>query len=119
MIILKATQETLINAVQSVSGIVEKRHTQPILANLFIKKEGNNIDLLASDMEIQIQAKTQFDGEVLKQFFLVSRPGLLTKFGQNIFLTNTQWCQNDLKTFVLSKQINSFDKKTKKMSILP
>ena len=39
MIILKATQETLINAIQSVSGFVEKRHTQPILANLFIKKE--------------------------------------------------------------------------------
>jgi len=63
MIILKATQEALITAIQSVSGIVEKRHTQPILANLFIKKEANQIELLASDMEIQIKAKTQFDGD--------------------------------------------------------
>ena len=63
MIILKATQEALITVIQSVSGIIEKRHTQPILANLFIKKEANQIELLASDMEIQIKAKTQFDGD--------------------------------------------------------
>jgi DNA polymerase-3 subunit beta len=63
MIILKATQEELLSAIQSVSGIVEKRHTQPILANLFIKKEGTHIDLLASDMEIQINTKANFEGD--------------------------------------------------------
>ena len=34
MIVLKATQNTVLTALQSVAGIVERRHTLPILANV-------------------------------------------------------------------------------------
>jgi len=38
MIVLKASQENIVAALQSVVGIVERRHTLPILANVMIQK---------------------------------------------------------------------------------
>ena len=38
MIVLKAAQEKVLGALQAVSGIVERRHTLPILANVLIRK---------------------------------------------------------------------------------
>ena len=40
MIVLKAAQANLLEALQSVAGIVERRHTLPILANVLIEAEG-------------------------------------------------------------------------------
>ena len=40
MIVLKAAQEKILGALQSVSGIVERRHTLPILANVLLRKSG-------------------------------------------------------------------------------
>jgi DNA polymerase-3 subunit beta len=43
---------------QSVCGIVEKRHTLPILSNVLIEKSGDQLTLLATDIEIQIKTHT-------------------------------------------------------------
>jgi hypothetical protein len=40
MIVLKAAQANLLEALQSVAGIVERRHTLPILANVLLRKNG-------------------------------------------------------------------------------
>ena len=40
MIVLKATQEQILASLQSVAGIVERRHTLPILANVMLRKTG-------------------------------------------------------------------------------
>ena len=37
MIVLKATQDKVLSALQSVCGIVERRHTLPVLANVLIR----------------------------------------------------------------------------------
>ena len=42
MIILKATQDKVLSVLQSVAGIVERRHTLPILANVLLRKTGSN-----------------------------------------------------------------------------
>jgi DNA polymerase-3 subunit beta len=47
---------------QSVSGIVEKRHTLPILSNVLMEKDGERLTLLATDIEIQIKTGTQAVG---------------------------------------------------------
>jgi hypothetical protein len=39
MIVLKAPQQKLLEALQSVAGIVERRHTLPILANVLLKQD--------------------------------------------------------------------------------
>jgi DNA polymerase III subunit beta len=63
MIVLKATQEKLLSTLQSVSGIVERRHTLPILANVLIRKTGDQLQLTTSDLEIQIRTNAQMEGD--------------------------------------------------------
>ncbi len=63
MIVLKATQEKFLSALQSVAGIVERRHTPPILANVLIRKTGDQLQLTTSDLEIQIRTNAQMDGD--------------------------------------------------------
>ncbi len=63
MIVLKASQEKVLSALQSVAGIVERRHTLPILANVLIRKTGPQVQLTTSDLEIQIRTSAELDGD--------------------------------------------------------
>ena len=63
MIVLKATQEKVLAALQSVAGIVERRHTLPILANVLIRKTGETVQLTTSDLEIQIRTRATLGGD--------------------------------------------------------
>ena len=63
MIVLKATQERVLSVLQSVSGIVERRHTLPILANVLIRKTGSSLQFTTSDLEIQIRTESELDGD--------------------------------------------------------
>ncbi|MBW8717611.1 MAG: DNA polymerase III subunit beta [Variovorax paradoxus] len=63
MIVLKATQDKVLAALQSVAGIVERRHTLPILANVLIRKTGGQLQLTTSDLEIQIRTTAELGGD--------------------------------------------------------
>jgi len=63
MIVLKATQEHILAALQSVAGIVERRHTLPILANVMIQKTPQSVQLTSSDLEIQIRTDADLGGD--------------------------------------------------------
>ena len=63
MIVLKATQDKVLSVLQSVAGIVERRHTLPILANVLIRKTGSQVQLTTSDLEIQIRTTAELDGD--------------------------------------------------------
>ena len=63
MIVLKATQDKVLSVLQSVAGIVERRHTLPILANVLIRKNGSSLQLTTSDLEIQIRTTAELDGD--------------------------------------------------------
>src|SRR6185369_10051294 len=63
MIVLKSPQEKLLSALQAVAGIVERRHTLPILANVLVRKTGNQIEFTTSDLEIQVGTTAEFDGD--------------------------------------------------------
>jgi DNA polymerase-3 subunit beta len=63
MIVLKATQDKFLSVLQSVAGIVERRHTLPILANVLIRKTGAQLQLTTSDLEIQIRTTAELDGD--------------------------------------------------------
>ncbi|MBS1189875.1 MAG: polymerase beta subunit [Rhodocyclaceae bacterium] len=54
MVLIKTPRDTLLAPLQSVSGIVERRHTLPILSNVLLEKKGDNLTFLATDIEIQI-----------------------------------------------------------------
>ena len=63
MIVLKATPDKVLAVLQSVAGIVERRHTLPILANVLIRKTGNALQLTTSDLEIQIRTTAELGGD--------------------------------------------------------
>jgi len=63
MIVLKATQDKVLAVLQSVAGIVERRHTLPILANVLIRKTGNALQLTTSDLEVQIRTTAELGGD--------------------------------------------------------
>ena len=63
MIVLKAAQEKILSALQSVAGIVERRHTLPVLANVLIRKTDGHIELTASDLEIQVRTSAELGGD--------------------------------------------------------
>lgn len=58
MVLIKTHRDTLLAPLQSVSGIVERRHTLPILSNVLLEKHGDRLTLLATDIEIQITTTT-------------------------------------------------------------
>jgi len=63
MIVLKAPQRSLLGALQAVAGIVERRHTLPILANVLVRKNGSSIELTTSDLEIQVRTQAELGGD--------------------------------------------------------
>ncbi len=60
MLLIKSKRDELLGPLQAVSGIVEKRHTMPILSNVLIEKADGTLTFLATDSEIQI--KTAISG---------------------------------------------------------
>lgn len=62
MVLIKTHRDTLLAPLQSVSGIVERRHTLPILSNVLLEKKGDRLTLLATDIEIQITTATDCAG---------------------------------------------------------
>jgi DNA polymerase III subunit beta len=63
MIVLKGPQDQLLSALQSVAGIVEKRHTLPILANVLLRRDGDEVEFVTSDLEIQVRTRAPFVGD--------------------------------------------------------
>ena len=55
---IKAKRDDILNPLSAVSGIIERRHTLPILSNVLIEQTGQNLSFLATDIEIQITART-------------------------------------------------------------
>ena len=58
MLLFKGPRDQILGPLQSVCGIVEKRHTLPILSNVLMEKDGERLTLLATDIEIQIRTGT-------------------------------------------------------------
>src|SRR5262245_8616455 len=58
MILAKAKRDELLEPLSAVSGIIERRHTLPILSNVLIERNGDALAFLATDIEIQIAARS-------------------------------------------------------------
>jgi DNA polymerase-3 subunit beta len=58
---IKINRETLLKPLSSVSSIVERRHTLPILSNLLLEAKENRIVLTATDLEMQISLSVNSD----------------------------------------------------------
>lgn len=54
MKLVQTKRDDLLKPLQAVSGIVEKRHTLPILSNVLFERSGDALLFLATDLEIQV-----------------------------------------------------------------
>lgn len=63
---IKINREVLLKPLTNVTGIVERRHTLPILSNLLLEAKNNNIQLTATDLEMQISLniESKFNGDL-------------------------------------------------------
>ena len=56
-------RDALLKPLQAVSGIVERRHTLPILANVLLEQREGRLYVTATDLEMQITAYSELEGK--------------------------------------------------------
>lgn len=55
---LTIERDVLLQLMQTVIGVVEKRQTMPILSNVLLEVEGNQLTISATDLEIELRVST-------------------------------------------------------------
>jgi len=63
MALVKASRDALLKPLQVVAGIVEKKNTMPILANVLIQKQGTELRFVATDTEMQVSTIAHLGGD--------------------------------------------------------
>src|SRR3569833_2252050 len=66
MLLVQSERNTLLASLTAVVGVVDRRHTLPILSNLLLEKKGSKLTLLATDLELQVS--TQLDVQAGEDF---------------------------------------------------
>jgi DNA polymerase III subunit beta len=71
---LKQTaRDALLKPLQAVSGIVERRHTLPILANVLLEQKDGRLFVTATDLEMQITAHSELPGREAQAVTVAAR----------------------------------------------
>ena len=90
-------KEAILNELQLLQGIVEKRNTMPILANILINASQDKVELVGTDLEVGM--KTHFSAQV-------EETGAVTVSGKKVF---------EIVKSLSSKEDVSFEKIDEKM----
>lgn len=67
------TRDNLLKPLQQVSGVVERRQTLPILANVLINAGSGKINITATDLEVEMKTTTRVDCDSDLDFTLPAR----------------------------------------------
>ena len=70
-----AKRESILGPLQAVIGVVERRQTMPILANVLLSAKGGHLSVTATDLEVELVATAEVD---------VQRPGEVTLPGRKL-----------------------------------
>src|SRR5258707_14603285 len=62
MNLLKTQREALLAPLQAVTVIIERRHTLPILSNVLLSRTDTHIEVVATDIEIEITTSMTIEG---------------------------------------------------------
>jgi len=60
----KVSRETLLKPLQLVVGVVERRQTLPVLANVLLVLDENQLSLTGTDLEVEIVGRLNLEGEM-------------------------------------------------------
>ncbi len=58
---ITSSRESLLRPLQAVIGVVERRQTMPILANVLLQVKDSRLSVTASDLEVELVAETTVD----------------------------------------------------------
>jgi DNA polymerase III subunit beta len=72
MKLLQIERDALLKPLQAVTGIVEKRHTLPILSNVLLDRKQTELQLVATDLEIQVSTRCEAGKSSADQSLTVS-----------------------------------------------
>ena len=72
---LSAERETILQPLQAVIGVVERRQTMPILANVLLTARSGQLSVTATDLEVELVASTEVN---------VQQPGEITVPGRKL-----------------------------------
>jgi DNA polymerase-3 subunit beta len=66
-------RDALLKPLQAVAGIVERRHTLPILANVLLEHKDGRLFVTATDLEMQITAHAELAGKEVQAVTVAAR----------------------------------------------
>jgi len=66
-------REAILRPLQLIGGVVERRQTLPILANVLLKADAEKLTMTATDLEVELVVKTALDGVEAGQMTLPAR----------------------------------------------
>jgi DNA polymerase-3 subunit beta len=73
MIVLKSSKDALLKPLQAVAGVVERKHTLPILSNVLLEVVGGRVAFIATDLELQITTWMEDQGAADAAFTVSAR----------------------------------------------
>jgi len=73
MLVLKSSKDALLKPLQAVAGVVERKHTLPILSNVLVEVVGGRAAFVATDLELQITTWAEEQGAADAAFTVSAR----------------------------------------------
>lgn len=73
MLVLKSSKDALLKPLQAVAGVVERKHTLPILSNVLVEVVGGRAAFIATDLELQITTWAEEQGAADAAFTVSAR----------------------------------------------
>ena len=58
---LSTSRESLLTPLQAVIGVVERRQTMPVLANVLLQVADDSLAITATDLEVELVARSELD----------------------------------------------------------
>jgi len=89
-------KENILEELQLLQGIVEKRNTMPILANILLKVSEDEVEMTGTDLEVGL--KTHFNAEI-------EEPGAVTVSGKKLFEIVKSLSDGKMVTFKEEKDL--------------
>ncbi len=73
MLVLKTPKDALLKPLQAVAGVVERKHTLPILSNVLVEVVEGRATFIATDLELQISTTVEEPGAADAAFTVSAR----------------------------------------------
>lgn len=78
MFLLDIDRKSILDPLQAVSGIVDKKHTMPILGNVLMECNGSELTLVATDVDIEVVYKQALNVPSLNPWSITAQAKKLT-----------------------------------------